>query len=243
MKDNNVITLEHLFRDLKNLEHTHFELANSKTTRCLDLITEIDQLNSLSIREKKKLKLTTKKQGDLLEELLKIILLSSNLFEVYQNIRTSTNEIDFVVSLSLDAKFLRAQRLIPDWIPDFFIIECKNYKGNVPVTYLGKFFSLMEINKCQLGIFISTNGITGSNSWRDASGFVKKVNLKHSELANLCMMLPIDLKSLKDCIVLDKGNIIKLFERAKRSIDLDNSNFLKYCNSHENEDRLSMPTS
>lgn len=41
-----------------------------------------------------------------------------------------------------------------------FLIECKNHKEPVNVGLVGKFYSLMEVSKIDVGIFISKEGVT-----------------------------------------------------------------------------------
>ncbi len=222
------------FREnVKIWEHTFLELSNDKCTHALSFIANIKK--SLSTTETN----TTKEQGDLLENLINIYFENSELFDIHQNLRTSTNEVDVVLTLKTSGKKARVERLIPSWIDDIIFMECKNYKNKVSVTYLGKFFSLMHSHNCKLGFFISTNGISGEKkdkiSWKDAAGFVKKTNLKYSLYDPPTILIPINIDQLKNNIINHKGNFIKLIEKLKYSIDLDTNEFLNHINKHDKE--------
>lgn len=203
-----------LKNDLATL-HAYFEFSQQKINHFINLI---DIINSDSSK-------TTKSKGDLLEELVCELFNSNEIFEIKRNIRTSTNEIDLVISLTILGKYLRSLNIIPNWIPDSFLIECKNYSKKIGVTYIGKFYSVIKLSNHNLGLFISTNGITGYNNnkltWSNGAGLIKKITLKHSESANPIYIIPLDLKQIADSMVKSKGNILKTIEDIKLTIDLD----------------------
>ena len=143
------------------------------------------------------------------------------------NIRTKTNEIDLFIELSEKGYFYRS-RLYPS-LPKKFLVECKNYNETVGVTYVGKFYSLMNVSNTNNGIFISKKGLTGNpDSWSDSKGLVKKIALK-----NNCFILDFDLSELKNLkgkhlnkMLSDKLNCLKLdvsFEKFIKPHELENS--------------------
>lgn len=146
-----------------------------------EIINEInkakEQLDNFHLRKLKKL--TTKEQGDLLENYILGMIKTIKIFDVISNKRTSGNEIDIIIRLTSTGLKLKALRIIPEWIEEYIIIECKNYSEPVGITYINKFHSLMTITKTKLGFFITYKGITGKDKagWQDSQGLIKKINL------------------------------------------------------------------
>lgn len=160
----------------------------------------------------------TKEQGDALESLTKITLQHIGLFEMFDNIHTSSNEIDFLCSLNSAGKTARAQGYI-EFETDF-LIECKNYSTKVDVTYVGKFASLLNSTSKNFGIVISKHGITG-NGWNDALGLTKKLYLKSNIL--------IISFTLSDFKKLNEISFFELIQIKKQEIinDVDLSPYIK----------------
>lgn len=125
---------------------------------------------------------TTKDKGDRLERLVEFIIRKTYFFEVYKNVQTETNEIDEVIILSdrgkqAISKFGLSRDLIP--IDQNLILgECKNYKSNLGVTYVGKFYSLMSVTGVRFGIIFTQKGLTGdSEGYKDAYGLTKVLRM------------------------------------------------------------------
>ena len=118
---------------------------------------------------------TSKEKGNRLEQCICFLIESLKVYEVFRNCRTSTNEIDLYIRYNQLGSFLVSRGLLPDYLSEV-LIECKNYKNKVGVTYIGKFYSLMLVSDVNHGIFISNRGVTG-NKWNESSGFIKKVYL------------------------------------------------------------------
>lgn len=107
----------------------------------------------------------TTDKGDALEELVKFIIKKTYFYKVHGNVKTGTNEIDQVVILSSEGKqalhqFNIARDLIPIY-EDLFICECKNYKSSLGVTWIGKFYGLLNSCNCDFGIIFTAKGLTG----------------------------------------------------------------------------------
>lgn len=128
-------------------------------------------------KEKKDCNSTLK--GNLLETLSSILLSSGEmpLLEIMRNKRTSTNEIDLLVEWTAEAKFASIHNIY-SFFGDCFLCECKNYNGRVSVTYVGKFYSLLNVSRSKLGILFSWEGVSGRSKWSDANGLIKKIALK-----------------------------------------------------------------
>lgn len=125
---------------------------------------------------------TTKDKGDRLERLVEFIIRKTYFFEIYKNVHTETNEIDEVIVLSdRGRQALTTFKLSRDLIPidrDLFLGECKNFKSNLGVTYVGKFYSLMTVTGITLGIIFTQKGLTGdSEGYKDAYGLTKVLRM------------------------------------------------------------------
>ncbi|NCT39912.1 acetylglutamate semialdehyde dehydrogenase [Bacillus sp. EB93] len=117
---------------------------------------------------------STKEKGKALEEIVQYILDKSAVFEVYSNVRTSSNEIDILARLNAKGKYFKGQGLLD--FHDSFLSECKNYNKKVDVTWVGKFYSLVKYTKNNLGILFSYKGLSG-DKWHNAVGLTKKLYL------------------------------------------------------------------
>ena len=179
-------------------------------------------------------------KGQMLEKLICKILESTKIFKCLPNPKTSSNEIDVVVRLNFQGKKLRNQKLIPEWIPDWFLVECKNYSKPVEVGLIGKFYSLMQVSECSLGIFLATNGISGreNRKWENAAELVNKINLKYSSDKSI-ILLDLNLDDIK--IVLNEGTdiVTDVIESKQINIYSDISNDIaQWIKPHENEGKL-----
>lgn len=137
-------------------------------------------------------------KGKKLEELSTLLFQNSvsNLFDVYKNCRTSTNEIDLFIRWTENARVSGLNGAFPCF-GESFICECKNYDRAVSVTYVGKFCSLMMVEDKTFGIMISWDGVTGRGSWSDSKGLIKKIALGEK----------------KFIIVLDKYDLKRIYNK------------------------------
>lgn len=159
--------------------------------------------------------LTKGEKGKKLEELSTLLFEKSveNLFEVYNNCRTSTNEIDLLIRWTEAARLSGISGAFPCF-NESFLCECKNYKGKVGVTYVGKFSSLMAVTNTDFGVMVSWDGVTGRSKWSDSLGLIKKIALGEKRYI----------------IVLDKYDLKKIYNKEKSlfSIVYDKYTALKY---------------
>lgn len=139
-------------------------------------------------------------KGKKLEELSTILFKKSveNLFDVYRNCRTSTNEIDLLIRWTENARLSGINSAFPCF-GESFLCECKNYDGPVNVTYVGKFCSLMAVTNTCFGVMVSWDGVTGRSKWSDSKGLIKKIALREERYI----------------IVLDKDDLRQICDRKK----------------------------
>lgn len=186
---------------------------------------------------------TTKAKGDRLENLVKFIFEHSFFFDLYANVKTDTNEIDELIVLSQRGKqalhtfgLTRELLCIDD---DMFIGECKNYKDNLNVTYVGKFYSLMMATDIAFGIIFTQEGLTGSREgYKDAYGLTKVLRLIEKYKYNRELYI-IDF-TLEDYEQIKDGkDFYKMIETKKNNLrTAANYDKLLKENVHENADDL-----
>lgn len=124
----------------------------------------------------------TTDKGVALEELVKFIIKKTFFYKVHGNVKTGTNEIDQVVALTKEGKqalfqFNISRELIPIY-DDLFLCECKNYQSSLGVTWVGKFYGLLNSCDCNFGIIFTVNGLTGNEeTWSNSFGLIRVFNL------------------------------------------------------------------
>ncbi|WP_229794591.1 restriction endonuclease [Actinoplanes campanulatus] len=70
-----------------------------------------------------------------------------------------TEEVDITVANTRADNGLRM-------LPDFFLVECKNWTTPVDSTTLGYFVNVLADRGCELGILAAASGITGNQEHR-----------------------------------------------------------------------------
>lgn len=213
--------------DTEDLKVVNLELNAStkkEVSEMIDLIKKDKNMNS-------------HQKGVLFENTIEKILLGTKVFKCIKNKHTSSNEFDLLVKLNLVGRYMKSQKIIPEWIPNEFLIECKNHKPLVEVGLIGKFYSLMDVSKIQLGIFISRNGVSGRDKkhWADAAAFINKINLKYSESPKPRILLDFSIDEIKK-VIEDGENLVDIIHEKKVQIDMDISGELsQWISQHENE--------
>jgi hypothetical protein len=213
---NNGMTLSELINVLGRRNSPVLNLSDEKQREFCDLYDQIDGE-----------KFDKSEKGKRLEQLASILFGEDSLFDLKKNYRTSTNEIDLLLSWSKKARIAGISNAFP-FFGESFICECKNYEGRVNITYVGKFYSLLAVTKMKFGLLLAWEGITGRGEWYDSKGFIKKVAL-HDDTYIVCLD-KYDLKHIYDqsknifLILMDK------YDALKSDISYD-----KFISSHEAE--------
>ncbi|OME03382.1 acetylglutamate semialdehyde dehydrogenase [Paenibacillus odorifer] len=132
-------------------------------------------------------------KGKALENLVKFLLVKSSVFEVYENIRNTTNEIDELLELNHIGRKLKDFITLPG---ELYLSECKNYDRKISVTWVGKFYTLLESNASKIGILFSYHGFTGRN-WNDATGLTRKLFLLKEDLKDRTYIIDINKDDFK----------------------------------------------
>jgi hypothetical protein len=144
-----------------------------------DLLDCLENISKLKSKDPHDRGLITKAKGEALENIVNFIIKNTSILQVYENVPTSTNEIDQVITLNHKGKRVREISGISyDTLGlegECFLGECKNYNKSVGTTWVGKFFSLLKIcGACKLGIIFSFFGLSGEeDKWYDSHGLTK----------------------------------------------------------------------
>ena len=185
---------------------------------------------------------TTKDIGDRLEKLVEFIIKKTYFFEIYRNVHTGTNEIDEVIVLSDRGKqAIQLFDLSRDLIPidqDLFLGECKNYKANLGVTYVGKFYSLLSVTGISFGVVFTQNGLTGDpEGYKDAYGLTKVLRMVDSSKGKDFYILTFTLEDYEK--MLEGMTFFELVKAKKMAMQLaaDYTTFLT-DNKHEAEAQI-----
>lgn len=171
-------------------------------------------------------------KGKKLEELSNIVFKDSveNLFDVYKNCRTSTNEIDLLIRWTENARLAGINSAFPCF-GETFLCECKNYDGPVNVTFVGKFSSLMAVTNTNFGVMVSWDGVTGRSKWSDSKGLIKKIALR--EKRYIVVLDKDDLKRICD----KKDSVFSLIFNKYTALKME-TDYDKYILKHEAENVL-----
>lgn len=205
--------------NIENLEATKRTFFTPTEEEIKKLKIEKFKLDNFHIQRPK---ITYKAQGDLLEKYILMVFQSNKIFNCKINTRGSSNEIDIIVTMTSLGETLKTCNLIPNWVNETILIECKNYTKNTPVTYLNKFHSILETNNIKLGIFSSYLGLSGKDKvgWIDAKGFVKKISLINQHSKDKPLILDID-QSHYNLLIDFQYNIIEWLKEIYNAMILD----------------------
>ncbi|MDE6004689.1 MAG: hypothetical protein K2G88_04820, partial [Oscillospiraceae bacterium] len=143
-----------------------------------------------------------------------------------KNVKTSSNEIDLLVTLSDKGKIIVPKLF--SFLGEKFLCECKNYNARLSITYVGKFYSLLKATNSKIGILFTINGVTGINDWKDSKAFIRKVALKE-DVAILVFEIN-DYKEIKE----NNVQFLDLVEKKYRSL-MNDISYEQFVSSHEAE--------
>jgi hypothetical protein len=207
----------------------HLEQIHDKTK------TDSDKKKKTKATDKQDDEYNTYEIGKALENLVSYLLEKSGIFEIYENIRSSTNEIDQLLMLNFRGKMLKEFIDLP---VDQFLSECKNYQGKISVTWVGKFFSLLQTNQTKIGLLFSYHGLAGSG-WSSAVGLVKKLFLLKEKLDERTYIIDINIADFSE---IAKGHsLLEIVHAKMKALKLD-TKFTHFITKHpaeeENEEQL-----
>jgi len=207
------------------------ELDNVQKQEYEKLLTEFKRLHDISPKSANAPPNLHNLKGSALEKLVSYLLkVSGGIFSVDSNLRTSTNEIDQLVSLTQTGKILLSYHLLNPKL-ERFLGECKNYDKSVSVTYIGKFCSLLLTNTLKLGILFSYHGISGAG-WRNGAGLVKKFYLHKEKPEERYCIIDFSINEFED--ILKGKNLLQIVDEQLTSLQLD-TDYSTYLSKHPAE--------
>lgn len=168
-----------------------------------------------------------------MEDLVSVMFeTTGGFFDIYRNIRNGSNEVDLFVCYSQKAK--RLSLILGEKYSDI-ICECKNYQGSVKVTYVGKFYSLMQSSNMKIGIIFSYDGFSGE-SWGGGTGLTKKLFLLKEKEEEKTYILDFNKNDFK--AILDGKSLFNIFDDKCIGLRLGVDDITKYIVKHPNEDKV-----
>lgn len=226
-----------MISDIDNVMNMFKSLGNKYSFQKICEFTEEEkeEYNQLLEQLKKTNSSTasSSEKGKSLEKIATFILKSGNLFDIYNNLRTSTNELDQLVKSNVNGKILCHNGIIDNRLKNF-IAECKNYKESVSVTYVGKICSLLSTTQNKICILFSFYGISGKN-WEDASGLVKKFYLSVEKPEERFCIIDFNIKDFEN--IQNGSNFLQIIEDKILALQNDTS-YSHLLSSHELEKQI-----
>lgn len=245
------MVLKDIDKYFENEEEFFYELTTLKGVRKNLFDKKLKELKELNLQKasnaKERGELSAKK-GAALERLVEILIKGTTVLEAVCNVGTATNEVDLVISTSFKGESVKGllrekgvdiERLVTNspgiiGFNDYFLAECKNYNKNVPATWVGKFYTLMQVcGKCNVGIIFSNKGLTGKKtSWTDAHGLTKILRCVSENKASI-----IDF-NINDFERISKGeNFFRILNSKMLELAIG-ADFSKYQIPHKNKEEL-----
>lgn len=194
-----------------------FSIEDEEREEYRRLMAEIDKINDeiKATSDRPHKNALSRKKGKILEILSGKILESADIFIDKENLRDHTNEIDVLLTPG-DYNRMHSV-LLPDYLKDDILVECKNYDENIKNDWIGKFFSLMTTHKTKVGLLFSYKRFSGVNEWDAARGLVRKLFL-----AENVFIININFDDIRKHIIDEKMNIVELiiskYEGLKHSV-------------------------
>ena len=202
---------------------------------CEFSIEEKEEYNRLLNRliETNSSNFSTKEKGDALEDIARFVLNSGRIFDIYKDLRTTTNELDQLVKANNAGKLLFSHNLIDSRL-NTFIGECKNYQNKISVTYVGKICSLLLTTETKICILFSYHGVTGSD-WTYASGLIRKFYLSKENDSERFCIIDFNINDFKD--IQDGNNFLQIVHDKILALKID-TEYLDLLVPHENASKI-----
>lgn len=206
------------------------QLNDSQKANYEVLLKNFKQLHDIPSGNNKSTNLHNLK-GTALENLVSYLLnISGGIFYVDRNLRTTTNEIDQIVSLTSKGKILLGYNSINKKL-ETFLGECKNYDKSISVTYIGKFCSLLLTSNIKLGILFSYHGSSGTG-WKNGAGLIKKFYLHKENLEEKYCIIDFSIKEFEK--ILNGKNLLQIIDEQLKSLQFD-TDYSLYLSKHPAE--------
>ena len=185
------------------------EISEAQKNTYKKLLEKFKQLHDISPTDNAPKNLHNLK-GEALENLVSYLLtISGNIFNVDRNLRTSTNEIDQIVTLTPQGKVLLTYHLIDPKL-DTFLGECN----------------------IKIGILFSYYGTSGTG-WSNGAGLIKKFYLHKEKLEDKYCIIDFSIKEFE--AILNGKNLLQIIDEQLKSLQFD-TDYSRYLSKHPAED-------
>lgn len=174
----------------------------------------------------------TQEKGKALEELVTFLFNTTSIFKVLENVHTSTNEIDLIMTLNSRGNRLSAEGFLDDKF-NIFLAECKNYKKTIGVTWVGKFWSLLNSSPAKLGIIFSYHGLSGKN-WADGIGLTKKIYMSKERIEDKIYIIDFNIEDFEQ--IMEGDSILDIIDYKIKSLMLDVDDYKKFLSNHPSQE-------
>lgn len=242
--------MDELFENEEELFYEYTTLKGISKNLFDRKLEELKKLNLQKASNPKERGELSAKKGAALEKLVEILIKGTAILKAVCNVGTATNEVDLVISTSFKGESLKSlliekgvdiERLVTNapgiiGFNDYFLAECKNYNKNVPATWVGKFYTLMQVcGKCNVGIIFSNKGLSGKKtSWTDAHGLTKILRCISENKSSI-----IDF-NINDFERISKGeNFFRILNSKMLELSIG-ADFSKYQIPHKNKEELDL---
>lgn len=178
---------------------------------------------------------TTNQKGKALEDLAAYTIKTSHIFDIYKNLRTSTNELDQLVKINDQNRLLIGLNIVDSRLGNF-IGECKNYQNKIPVTYVGKVCSLLCTTQNKICILFSYHGVTGRN-WEDSMGLIKKFYLAKGKTDERFCIIDFNIKDFEE--IAKGNNFLQIIENKMLALKID-TDYSTFITEHELTSKILM---
>lgn len=195
-----------------------------------DNFCEVNSKEYLNGRDKKD---DNRIKGKVLEDLVDVLFKATGgYYETYRNIRNGSNEID--IFLKFSDKAYRLDKIIKERYSNL-VGECKNYKSTVKVTYVGKFYSLLQSTNKKIGIMFSHDGFSGEH-WGGATGLAKKLFLLKEDVGNKIYIIDFNINDFTS--LLEGKSFFNILDDKCLELELGTDDIIKYISEHPNEKKI-----
>ncbi len=94
-------------------------------------------------------------KGHAFERMLRVVLRSVRFFHSWQNVGTTTNEIDLLVELGIGSD---GSPVLKQW-GSHFIVECKLVNKSFNSTWVDKLNTVLELHHSEVGLLVGSHGL------------------------------------------------------------------------------------
>jgi hypothetical protein len=143
-----------------------------------------------------------RRKGKLFEELVGLVLSSCHAFQIFGNVQTLTNEIDWLVYLAPLSVLLPA---LSSW-GTHFLCECKMSKGSFDGNWVTRLYALTQTHGTQVAVLFTAKELGN----KGGSGKPLRAIQDYAITSNPAFIIRISMDELKDCVDAGKSPLLML---------------------------------